>query len=114
MGVPGLFGNFILKKYGSVVSAYLPNEGDEYILNLEFDMGGILHACAAKVYSYGDGYTPEQSRIVKEKLSTIIGRQELLDSFCNTVTKRLEELIKSFIEEVNPKFKRVGNLVIAM
>src|SRR5579871_2056970 len=108
MGVPGLFGRFILEKYKNVTSVYLPNKGDDFIgtfiENLEFDMGGILHLCASKVYSYGDSFTLEQSAIVKKSLTTETGRQDLLDSFCETVTKTLETYIKAFIEEVNPKF----------
>lgn len=114
MGVPGLFGQYVRNEYSSAVTDTLPSSGEEFIETLEIDMGGLMHACAKTVYAYDDGYSKARAGEVQETLRTEDGRKSLEDSFCLTVSGRIVELTKAFIAEVNPHYKRVANLVIAM
>lgn len=115
MGIPKFFGRFILGKYkDEVASNTLPSTGGEYIANVEFDLGGILHHTAEIIYSYGDGYNKYRTREVTNIMSSTDGSIKLVKEFCIAVTDEIEKIIKAFIEEVNSKYKKIGNLVIAM
>lgn len=115
MGIPKFFGRFILGKYKDIVAKNtLPFNDKSHIDTVEFDVGGILHHTAQIVFSYGPGYDRNRSRDLVGKLSTPNGVLELEREFCIKVTDEIEKLVKAFIEEVNPKYKKIGNLVIAM
>ena len=114
MGVPGLFRGYIYEEYPEAISDTFPNEGKEFLETIEFDMGGILHSCAKTVYAYDDGYTKVRADEVILALQTEDGRKTLEDSFCLTVTGRIAEIVKGLVNEVNPQYKRVANVVIAM
>jgi 5'-3' exonuclease len=115
MGIPKFFGRFILGKYKDrVATNTLPSNDETYIDTVEFDLGGILHHAAQVVFSYGAGYDRNRSRELVSKLSTANGTLEVEREFCIKVTDEIEKLVKAFIEEVNPKYKKIGNLVIAM
>lgn len=114
MGIPKFFGRFILGKYkDEVASNTLPSSDNEYIANVEFDLGGILHHTAEVIYSYGSGYNKYRSKEVNKIMSTTDGSLSLVKEFCYAVTDEIEKIIKAFIDEVNPR-KKIGNLVIAM
>lgn len=114
MGVPGYFGRHILPKYAEAIKNNLPNSGEEFIEAIEFDMGGVMHSCAAVVWSYGDYYNATRTKYVTKTLAQKGGQSILIGEFCATVCQRLKTLVEAFIEEVNPKYKRILNLVITM
>ena len=114
MGVPGYFGRHILPKYAEAIKNNLPNSGEEFIEAVEFDMGGVMHSCAAAIWSYGDYYSAVRSKKVAKIMAQKGGQASLITDFCATVCQRLKTLVEAFIEEVNPKYKRILNLVITM
>jgi 5'-3' exonuclease len=114
MGVLKFYGGWVKNTFPEVVSNRLPTGDDVFLETLEFDMGGLLHASAAAVYCYGDGYNKRRRPTVEKMLSSKEGSDQLVRMFNNTVTDKIESLVKEFIEEVNPKYRRVVNLVVAM
>ena len=115
MGIPKFFGKFILGKYKEVVANNtLPSNEGKYIETVEFDLGGLLHHSAEITYSYGDGYNRNRSKELNNLMSTPNGIISVVEEFCRRVTDEIEKLVRAFIDEVNPKYKRIGNLVIAM
>jgi 5'-3' exonuclease len=113
MGVPKFY-KWVKENSENAILRTLPNKNDEYLHTLEFDMGGIIHECAATVYSYGDKYKKERSKVVSELIVTKKGKLQLEQNFYNTISDRLVELTKALIKETNSTYKRVVNLVIAM
>jgi len=113
MGIPKFF-KWVKENSSNAILKTLPNNGNNYLHTIEFDMGGLIHKCAARVWAYGDEYDQNQAKIVSQLIVTKKGKMQLEQSFFVTITDQLILLIKSLIKETNSSYKRVVNLVIAM
>lgn len=94
MGIPDFFRHFILKigKYyecNDIIVYELP----KYVHTLSIDMGGILHNCAQKCYSYADQANPERSLYVSSTSPEILEKE-----YFTIVTDKL----LSLVSEVRP------------